>query len=222
MPRHFRFIASTAAVALIALVAFVAPASAGMPGTFSVGGNFGTGIYSNSDLNDAPMMTGLEKVTSGWEYGGSLRYQVSPRLGLDLEANFMKPKSTTVAAGFEDTKVTTSGVAIPLNLYYRMSENETTVFNLFGGAGIVTSAKAREQQGTFESETDGKSSFYGQAGLEAQYMVSPMFAFGARALGRMAKSELERTNPSDPAVDIDYSGFAFSLGARMSFGGGGE
>jgi hypothetical protein len=47
--------------------------------------------------------------------------------------------------------------------------------------------------------------------------MTPQFALGARFMGRMAKSEIEE---SDPSVDIDYTGFAFGLGVRMSFGGG--
>jgi opacity protein-like surface antigen len=223
MLRHFRSI-TTLAVALVALAACVAPASAATPGTFSIGGNFGTGMYSNSDLNDILESGGYDKVNSGWEYGGSLRYQMSPRMALDLEGNFMKPAVTLNGTGGDpDIHVSTPGMAVPLNLYYQLSQNETTAFNLFGGAGIVTGAKAKQkQEGSPDFEVDGKSSFYGQAGLEAQYMVSQSFALGARALGRMAKSELEKSDPSDPTVEIDYSGFAFSLGARMSFGGGGS
>ena len=44
---------TTAAVAILALVALTGPASAATQGTWSLGANFGTGIYSNSDLNDA-------------------------------------------------------------------------------------------------------------------------------------------------------------------------
>ena len=211
---------SSVAVALVALAAFVVPASAATPGTFSIGGNFGTGIYSNGDINDILEEGGQDKINSGWEYGGSLRYQMSPRLALDLEANFMKPAVTIEGSGTDpDTDVSTPGMAVPLSLYYQLSQNETTAFNIFGGAGIVTGAKLKlEADGGEEEEADAASSFYGQAGLEAQYMVSQSFALGARALGRMAKSEIE---DSDPSIDIDYSGFAFSLGARMMFGGGG-
>lgn len=211
---------SSAAAALVALAVFVGPASAATPGTFSIGGNFGTGIYSNGDINDILEEGGQDKINSGWEYGGSLRYQMSPRLALDLEANFMKPAVTIEGTGGDpDTDLSTPGMAVPLSLYYQLSQNETTAFNIFGGAGIVTGAKLKVESDGDEDEVDAKSSFYGQAGLEAQYMVSQSFALGARAMGRMAKSEIEDT---DPSLDIDYSGFAFSLGARMMFGGGGE
>ena len=206
------------APALVAVAVAVAPAWSAEPGTFSLGGNFGTGMYSNSDLNEA-LGPSTEEITSGWEMGGSLRYQVTPRLALDLEVNRMKPASSTEDPGNPDVELSTAGLAIPLNLYYTLSENDRYGFNMFGGAGMVTGASLHGEQDGNPSVVDleAKSSFYGQAGLEAQYMMSPQFALGARFMGRMAKSEIEE---SDPSVDIDYTGFAFGLGVRMSFGGG--
>jgi hypothetical protein len=210
----------TVAAALVVVAAGVAPSWSAVPGTFSIGGNLGTGIYSNDDLSDA-LGPDVEEITSGWEYGGSLRYQVSPRVALDLEVNRMEPKSTTEDPGNPDVELSTPGLAIPFNLYFLLTENDDYAFNLFGGAGLVTSSKFKgEQEGNpVEIDLDAESSFYGQAGFEAQYLVSPQFAFSARVLGRIAKAEIE---DSDPTVRIDYSGVAFGLGARLSFGGGGE
>lgn len=205
------------APALVAAAVAVAPAWSAEPGTFSLGGNFGTGMYSNSDLNEA-LGSGVEEITSGWEMGGSLRYQVSPRLALDLEFNRMKPASTTESPGNPDIRLATAGMAIPVSMYYTLSENDRYGFNLFGGAGMVTGASLHAEQDGFEDqELEAKSAFYGQAGLEAQYMMTRQVALGARVMGRTAKSEIE---DSDPSVDIDYTGFAFGLGVRMSFGGG--
>ena len=219
MVRNLRF-SAVAAVALLALAASFAPADAAQKGTFSLGANFGTGIYSNKELNDA-LGPDVEELTSGWEMGGSLRYQVSPKLGLDLEFNRMKPAANTPDPGNPDFEVSTPGMAIPLSLYYQLSENDKYTFNVFGGAGMVTSTKVHvEQEGNpDETNLNAAASFYGQAGLEAQWHLSRQFGLNARALGRMAKSEIDDT---DPAIDIDYGGFAFGLGARMSFGGGAQ
>ena len=205
---------TTAAAAILALVVLTGPAHAATQGTWSLGANFGTGLYSNSDLNDA-LGTDVEEITSGWEFGGSLRYQVSPRLGMDLEVNSMKPASTTESPGNPDLELSTPGMAITVNPVYELSRNEKTAFNLFGGAGMVTGAKFQGESDGETEELDAATSFYGQAGLEAQFMMSPQFALGARAFGRMAKAEIE-----DTTIDVDYSGFAFGIGARMSFGGG--
>jgi hypothetical protein len=202
-----------ASSALLVLALGFAPAEAAK-GQFSIGGNFGTGIYSNSDINDILEVGGYEEVTSGWEYGGSLRYQVAEKLALDLEGNMIKGKSTTEDPPDEDVEISTSAVAIPLNLVYTLSANDSYVFNIFGGPGILASPKFKAEQGAAEDEVEGSSSFYGQAGLEAQWFVSPTFALSARALGRMAKSELE-----DSDTDMDLGGVAFGLGARLFFGG---
>jgi hypothetical protein len=221
MHRSLRLI-RTAAAALVAVAAFAAPSWSAEKGTFSIGGNFGTGIYSNSDLNDALELQGVEEVSSGWEYGGSLRYQASPRLALDLEANLMNPKSTTEIPGESDLEVSTPGLAIPLSLYYTLTENDQYVFNLFGGAGLVTGVKGKQEGGGFaDYESESGSGFYGHAGLEAQWMLSPQFSLGARALGRTAKADIEGDTPDDD-FEIDYTGVAFGLGARLWFGGGGE
>ena len=206
------------AIALVVIAAGVTPASAATPGVFSLGANFGTGIYSNSDLNDGLETVDIEEVTSGWEYGGSLRYQMSPKVALDLEINMMNPSSTTEDPAGE-IETSTPAMAIPLNLYYQLSENDQYAFNLFGGAGILSGAKLKAEQGSVEDEIEAGSSFYGQAGLEAQWKLSQQFALSARALGRTAKATLEDT---DPELDVDYSGFAFGLGARVMFGGTGE
>jgi hypothetical protein len=203
-------------LALLVVSASIVPATAAPKGTFSIGGNFGTGVYSNSDLNDA--LDPLEEVTSGWEYGGSLRYQLSEKLALDLEGNLMNPSSTTPDSPDPDIEISTPGLAIPLSLYYTLSENDQYRFNLFGGAGIVSGPKVKAtQDGEPDQELKASSSFYGQGGLETQWMVSPQFALSARALGRIANSTIDDT---DPAVDIQYGGFAFGIGARISFGGG--
>jgi hypothetical protein len=221
MHRSLRLI-SPAALALVAVAAFAAPSWSAEAGTFSIGGNFGTGIYSHSDLNDIIEAGGGEEVTSGWEYGGSLRYQASPRLALDLELNLMNPSATTEGdPGDPDIEISTPAMAIPLNLYFTLSENDQYRFNLFGGAGLLSGAKLRVEVDPDDEETEGASSFYGQAGLEAQWMLSPQFALGARVLGRTAKATTE-TEDGTVEYDLDYTGVAFGLGARLSFGGGGE
>lgn len=223
MLRHVRFVI-VAAVAAMLLSALVHPAAA-QKGTFSLGGNFGTGMYSNNDINDVLALLDVEKIESGWEYGGSLRYKVGPRVALDLEFNRMVPKSTTATPPEPDVILSTPGMAIPLSLYYAVSENDRYRFNVFGGAGIVTSAEFRgEQSGAEDVSLDAKSGFYGHAGLETEWLVSPQFSLSARALGRMASAEIKGSDPNVDVttLDIEYGGFAFGLGARVSFGGGGN
>ena len=211
-----------AAAALVAAAALPFPAMAATPGVFSLGLNLGTGIYSNSDINDVLEANDFEEITGGWEYGGSLRYQVSPKIGLDLEVNRIDPSSTTDIPGEPEVEFSTPAMAVPLNLVYELSSNDTNVFNLFGGPGILTGAKFRAEQDPDEEESDAGTAFYGQIGLEALWKLSPTFALGARALGRTASTEIDDPDNDLDGFEMNYGGIAFGLGARVFFGGGGE
>ena len=73
---------------------------------------------------------------------------------------------------------------------------------------------------TTELESSSKTTFMAQGGFEGDYKVSTQFALSGRVLGRYAKaSDLDKNkdNPTAGTVDIDHSGFAFSLGMRMFF-----
>jgi len=203
----------------------IALASAGpaqaAKGVWSLGGNFGTGIYSNSEINDDLDLIGIDKITSGWEYGGSLRYGISPKASIDAEFNSINGKSSTSDSPNPDIEASTTGMAVPLSLYYTLSENDDALFNLFIGAGPMFSTKYKLEQGSNSIEGKGKTTFYAHLGLEAQYKLSPTFALTARALGRLAKaSDVEDKDDPSNTEDVDLSGAAFSLGARLYFGGG--
>src|SRR5690348_8254999 len=129
----FKNLASFAAVAAIALALGNAPASAAK-GMWSIGGNFGTGTYSNSDLNDIlkAQSPPRDEVKSGWEYGGSLRYGVSSKLSIDAELNAIKGSATTTNPSSDgDEHWRTQGMALPVNLVYALSQNESFMFNVF-------------------------------------------------------------------------------------------
>lgn len=207
-------------VALVATIAFPllsAPAHAAK-GECSVGGNLGVGIYSMSAANDSLEAEGLEKISSGWEFGGSFRYQVSEKAALDIEVSALNPKSTTTESGFPDIVFKTPALAIPLSLIYRLSENDQYRFNFVVGGGLISGAKIKGDDGTFSIESDSKSSAFGQAGFETEWLVSPKFALTARALGRLSGKPEVTIEGSD--VELDYTGAVFGVGARVLFGGG--
>jgi len=99
-------------------------------GQWSIGGVFGVGFYSGGSLNDSLKAIGFQKVSEGWEYGGSVRYGVSPKLSLDLEGLSINGKGTTnsVTPKFQ---AEVNGIAVPLSLYYGLSPT----LSLFAGAG---------------------------------------------------------------------------------------
>jgi hypothetical protein len=206
----------TAAMAL----GFVSGPAFAAEGQFSIGGNFGTGIYSNSDLNKLlkAATPPRKEVKSGWEYGGSLRYGVSSKLALDLEANSINGKATTTnPSGDGDEHWRTKGLAIPLNLYYALAQNDDYNFNFFAGAGPMVSSKLHASDNSTDIKSDNKTVFYGQAGFEGQFMLGQKVALGARALGRIAKVKDVKVGgvSSSPPLNLDLSGAAFGIGLRV-------
>ena len=217
MRNHFARLA-----ALLALALFAAPAAAA-PGTWSLGANFGVGTYSNSDLNDQLETDGVKAVKDGWEFGGTIRKGMSVKSSLELEGMMMDGKSTT-EDGSTTLNVHTKGIAMPVNLLYALSQNDTHDFNLLLGAGPVFnmhgSSTVETGSSTVEGESASKTAFMAQGGFEGDYKVSTQFALSGRVLGRYAKAsdvDVNKDDPSDGSIDIDHSGFAFSLGMRMFF-----
>jgi hypothetical protein len=191
-------------------------------GLWSMGGNFGIGIYSNSHLNDDFKLIGIKEINSGIEFGGSLRYGAGPKVGIEIEANRMRGSSSTPDPGFPDVKWHTQAIALPVNVVVTAAQNDQYDFNLFGGVGPIFSTKYGVEQGTISIESESKTGFTFQGGLEGDYKVSPQVALTARALGRYAKaSNIALTVPSvgTTIYDVDFNGAAFSLGLRVFFGG---
>ena len=193
-------------------------------GQFSIGGNFGTGIYSNSDINDLLKTASppRKEIKSGWEYGGSLRYGISNKVSLDAEVNSIKAKATTTNPSSNgDEKWAVKGIAVPVNIVLALSQNDKYTFNLFAGAGPLLSAKLTAEDNTSSIKSDSQTTFTAQGGFEGMVLVSPQFAITARALGRTAKiSDIKIGGMSStPQLDGDLSGAAFSLGLRVLFGG---
>lgn len=212
-----------------ALVAAVAVAAAlgistgsAFAGAFSIGGNFGTGMYSNSDINDLLKAESppRDEIKSGWEFGGSLRYGISEKLSIDAEGTKINAKSTTSdPAGDGDEHWSVKTFAIPVTLNYALSQNEKYAFSIFAGGGPMLSAKLEGHDDTNSVETDGQTKFMGQGGLEGMWYAGPKMAITARVLGRTAKiSNLEQGGVAT-GIDADLSGVAFSLGLRAFFGG---
>jgi hypothetical protein len=216
-------IALAAAVAVVLVLGVSAGKSFAAKGQCSIGGNFAAGIYSNKDLNDILKANTppRKEVKSGWEYGGSFRYNLSNKLALDVEANAIKASATTSdPAGDGDEKWRVQGLAVPVNLYYALSTNDSYAFNIFAGAGPMLSSKLHASDNSDDVKTDSKTVFYGQGGLEGQVLVSPKFAITARALGRIAKIKDPELAGTPLGIDLDLSGAAFGLGLRLMFGGG--
>ena len=217
MRNHFARLAPVLALSL-----FAVPVSAD-PGAWSLGANFGVGTYSNSNLNEQIESAGGKAVKEGWEFGGTIRKGMSVKTSLELEGMTMDGKSTTESGG-TTTDFHTKGIAMPVNFLYALSQNDTHDFNLLVGAGPVLnmhgSIKSENGGVTAEGESASKTAFMAQGGFEGDYKMSNQFALSGRVLGRYAKADnvdADKDDPSQGTIDIDHSGFAFSLGMRMFF-----
>jgi Outer membrane protein beta-barrel domain len=223
--RH-RAIPAAAVLVAAALAVSSGPALAAK-GQFSIGGNFGTSITDGGAFNDSLKASigvpPYEDIAGDWDFGGSMRYGISEKASLDLEFNAIKAKGTSEEAG-EELTATVKGLATSLNLYYALSQNESFDFNFFVGAGPLLSTKWQlDSTSGGSEESEGKTSLFAQAGLEGQYKVASQFALTARAMGRLAKADdVAWTDDPTTTFDVDMSGIAFSVGARVFLGGGSE
>ena len=220
----------------IAFAALATPAHAAK-GQWSVGGNFGVGMYSNTAINDlldsvstaGSVTPKLKHPKSGWEYGGSIRYGISPKASLDYELNLMNGKGKTdiTSPSAETAEIKTTGLAAPLSLYYELGNSDKSVFNFFVGVGPMLSTKFKVTESnsstSLSEESKSKTGLYAHAGFEGDYMVSKSVAITARVLGRYAKAkDVTWVDPNDAnnviKKDVNLSGGAFSLGLRAFFG----
>jgi hypothetical protein len=213
---------ATLAAALALLTALAVSPALAAKGQFSIGGNFGTSITNGGAFNDSLKASigspPYKDISGDWDFGGSLRYGISPKASLDLELNAIKAKGVSSESG---TTLTASekGLATSLNLYYALSQNESFDFNFFIGAGPLLSAKwdLKDNLGGHE-EGSSKTGLYAQGGLEGQYKLAKQFALSARVFGRLAKvNDVTWTDDPTTKFDINMSGLAFSVGARAFF-----
>jgi hypothetical protein len=204
---------------MIAVGLAAAPAHAAK-GQWSLGGNFGVGIYGMGQVNDTLKAEGLDDIKDGIEYGGTLRYGIGATKALEVEANWLNGDSKTNIGG-TDLKINAKAMALPLNLLFQISENDKYKFHFLIGAGPLLSTKIKTEAGSLSAETASKTAFMAQGGFEGDMFLSPTVALTARALGRYAKAsnvDVDANDPSAGTTDIDFSGAAFSLGLRVFFG----
>jgi hypothetical protein len=211
----------------------------------SVGAWYGYGRYGLKQVNDGirafesgppyPIL-GTDEIKGDPEFGGSVRFPLGPRLALEVE--LVRFNSSVSDSGRPSTwynyptRFQVTAVPLVFNLHYAMRSSPRMRLDTFAGAGpmLVTELlwtrndhTSQEQQGQFGSKTG----FYGQLGLEGEYMVHARLGLNARVLGRLARTPdlIEPSRAYQPAYmesfvgrDVDFSGFGFDLGLRLYIG----
>ena len=117
-----------------------------------------------------------------------------------------------------------------MSLYYAAVTNPKWRVNVFGGVGSLLVATSSINLG-FGSVSlpvsDQKNGFYGHAGLEGEYLVTPRFAAYGRVLGRVAKASdlfsdyaLKLYSAAVPikGSEVNFTGFGAHVGLRAYIG----
>lgn len=194
---------------------------------------FGTGPGAHEDLGEVVEVSGgPDHLVPKMELGGSVRFPVSPRYSLDLE--LQRLRSTATADQFGNiTEFEASGYPLSLSLYYALLSKQKFRFNLFAGGGVFSSAGAKIDLVLVGFGPDPipltisgqKSAPYFHAGLEAEYLVFSRVALAGRGMWRSAKAEnvlkdsdFTYYGASLQDRDIDFSGFAATIGLRAYVG----
>ncbi len=209
----------------------------------SVGVWYGYGRYSLSQVNDAihrfdaaQGITGTEEIRGDPEFGGSVRIPLRPRLAVEVE--LIRFNSSVSDSGRPSrwyqypTKFQVTAVPLVVNLHFAVRSSARTRLHAFAGAGPMLVTELlwtrynfdwQQQQGQFGSKTG----FYGQLGMEGEYLLHPRVAVSGRVLGRLARtanliegSRAYQTESLRSFVGkaVDFSGFGLDVGLRFYIG----
>jgi hypothetical protein len=192
--------------------------------------NVGTGPGEHEGLAEVVVASGgPDHFTPKMQLGGSVRFPVAQRYSLDLELQRLRSTATGDNSG-NITEFEASAYPLSLSLYYSLLSKQKFRVNLFAGGGVLSSAGAKIDliligPGTSLTISGQKNAPYFHGGIEAEYLVFSRFALAGRVMGRSAKAEnvLEDSDftyygASLQDRDVDFSGFAATIGLRAYVG----
>lgn len=189
----------------------------------SIAINLGYGKHTNSGLNAIKDLYGGDGDEGGTEYGGSVRFPVSPRWSLDFEVVNLEAKDEYPTASVLGVEHFAQPVV--LSGYWNWLGHGDTRLNLFVGAGPMESEWRQKIILIFApaNVSDTKMGFYSHGGVEVERRLGSRLAVNGRLLGRYASSG--RLNFGNPGAGlqingraVDFRGIAFSAGLRAYIG----
>lgn len=192
----------------------------------------GAGSGDNKDFGKFVAAGGGDsKYKNKTQFGIIVRFAVAPRFSLDLQLeHFEATNHDTARAGINASYKITAIPAI-VSVSYLLHDSERFRAYAFVGGGPMLETTSSVDFLLFPGLpigiADSKVGTYLHGGLEGEYRVHPRFSIVGRVLGRSAKAtglfgDTDFT-PYDPNVsikgrDVDFSGFAATIGVRAYVG----
>jgi hypothetical protein len=193
--------------------------------------NFGTGSGDNKNMGEiVQSLNGPDKYSVKPQFGGSVRFPISPRLSIELELQRLRATTANTDPPPDNIKFEVTGYPMSLSLYHSTLTSRLFRLNLFAGGGLLSTAESKVDLGdAFGSGTEitisgQKTGAYFHGGVEAEYVASPRLALAGRVMGRYAKAnkvfgdiDLD-TGVAWKDRNIDFSGYAATIGLRAYIG----
>jgi hypothetical protein len=174
-------------------------------GTYLIGGDFNKACDGFRDYEHSiagvgeTIVDNLKKLRLGFQFGGEVLYEISPRLAAGVEIGYL---SASVDSGFERTAFlfkqtlspTLSAVPIMLNVHYFLPLFPKIRLNVMAGAGAFISrltygydivSTSYPYSGTWKPEA--KTVFGAKAGVGLEYSLSNRIALTFDIGGRFAE-----------------------------------
>jgi hypothetical protein len=193
--------------------------------------SYGTGSGDNKDMAEIAVAGGgNDKYSSKPQFGGAVRFPISPRLSLELELQRLRATDVDGNAPPNDVRYEITAYPLSLSLIHSTYSKSKFRLNLFAGAGLLSSATSTIQFSNFGGTpltiSGQKSGGYFHGGLETEVLLHPRVALTGRVMGRYAKADKVLDDFSFLAYGtaslkdraVDFSGFAATIGLRAYIG----
>jgi hypothetical protein len=192
-------------------------------GGFSVGVTGGISIIQMDDINrfiqisNTTENTRFDEFGTGWEVSADVRYALSKKIFLGLEAGYIWDESEDPLSG---ARLKTYGYPVLLTLGHSTKPDGSVVFRFLGGIGLLVNGTLDN----FRGNTLQGTGFMGQLGGEVELRLLPAFGLTLVGVARTAKVADPEDTSSGMAspFDLDFSGAGLRLGLRGYIGGGRE
>jgi hypothetical protein len=197
----------------------------------SIGVTYGIGSGDNKDFGEyVAQGGGDDKYDNKPQFGITVRFPVAARWSLDLELQRFRATNEDSISGLGHGSYEIAALPLSVSAVYLLMDRPKWRANLFAGGGPLLQASSSDQFHFFTIPlkiADDKTGTYLHLGAEGEYHVWKRLSVNARALVRSAKAKnlfkdanfnQYGTGESIGNRDVDFSGFAATIGIRAYVG----